>query len=166
MQHHIIDTRFLCHVFCLNKYILYINKVKLWGNSWGTFCVHFLSDEENWSLKKKFVSFRRDPYKVLKTVPDLTYEIDCGQNGTPQIIHVIVFASDIYTQRLLDEALPDDDDESKESQGEDDVLGPSEMRDCSEIESEHEVKVSAHVRQRSASKWLNDYVQYQGNQYI
>ena len=34
------------------------------------------------------------------------------------------------------------------------------MHDCFEIESEHEVEVSAHGRQRRAPKWLNDYIQY------
>ena len=110
-------------------------------------------------LSKKFVSFWRGPYKVLKKISDLTYEVDCGRNGTPQVIHVDRIRKR-YEQRLIDEPLPDDEEESEESQGEDDVVEPSDMRDCSEIESEHEIEVSAHGRQRRAAKWLNDYVRY------
>ena len=109
-------------------------------------------------LSKKFVSFWRGPYKVLKKISDLTYEVDCGQNGTPQVIHVDRIRKR-YEQQLLDEPMPDEE-ESEESNGEDDVVGPSDLHDCSEIESEHEVAVTAHGRQRRPPRWLSDYVQY------
>ena len=99
-------------------------------------------------LSKKLASFWRGPYKVLKKISDLTYEVDSGWNWTPQVIHVDRIRKR-YEQRLLDEPLPDDEKESEESQGENDVVGPSDMTDCSEIESEHEVAVTAHGRQRS-----------------
>ena len=67
-------------------------------------------------LSKKFVSFWRGPYKVLKMISDLTYEVDCGRNGTPQVIHVDRIRKR-YEQRLLDKPLPDDGEDSEESQG-------------------------------------------------
>ena len=81
-----------------------------------------------------------------------------AENGKPQVIHVDRIRKR-YEQRLLDEPLPDDE-ESEESQGEDDVVGPSDLHDGSEIESEQEVAVTARGRQRRPPRWLSDYVQY------
>lgn len=36
----------------------------------------------------KFTSYWRGPYKVLSKLTDLTYKVDCGSRGKPQVIHV------------------------------------------------------------------------------
>lgn len=36
----------------------------------------------------KFTSYWRGPYKVLSKLTDLTYKVDCGPRGMPQLIHV------------------------------------------------------------------------------
>ncbi|CAC5375779.1 unnamed protein product [Mytilus coruscus] len=44
-----------------------------------------------WELKGKLEnsnSFVRGPFKILDKYGDLTYKVDCGQRGKPQVIHV------------------------------------------------------------------------------
>lgn len=36
----------------------------------------------------KFTSYWRGPYKVLSKLTYLTYKVDCGPRGRPQVIHV------------------------------------------------------------------------------
>lgn len=106
----------------------------------------------------KFTSYWRGPYKVLSNLTDLTYKVDCGPRGRPQVIHVDMMRKK-YPQTLRGEAC--DEKRSAPEKGpesldiEDSNLEHNEKSDRSDDED-------GVMPQRSRGKpqWMENYVMY------
>ena len=103
----------------------------------------------------KLTSFWKGPYKVLEKYGDLTYKVDCGQGGRPQVIHVDRMKRK-YTQTLRGE--DQDDIESLDK-----TSGDFESTDTVEMPSsktkywvEDENTTGRRVRKKPV--WMSDYV--------
>ncbi|KAK3102810.1 hypothetical protein FSP39_014067 [Pinctada imbricata] len=126
----------------------------------------------------KFVSFWRGPYKVLKKMSNLTYEIDCGPKGKPQVIHVDRMrkrhkrclvndnpTSSHHTDRADEPSVSHDKpsvsrDEPSESRDEpsDSRDEQSDTRGPNERDLENDENLSAFGRKRKAPSYLSDFV--------
>ena len=60
--------------------------------SWETFkeCdeVYVFLPFKKTGCSAKLSSYWRGPFKVIEKYTDVTYKVDCGRRGKPQIIHV------------------------------------------------------------------------------
>ena len=102
----------------------------------------------------KFTSYWRGPYKVLSKMTDLTYKVDCGRSGKPQVIHVDRMRRR-YPQTLQGET-PDDERTAPEDEPE--PLG-EEVEEAHEL-SNHSDADDIPVRRRRKPQWMEDYVLY------
>ena len=109
----------------------------------------------------KFTSHWRGPYNILRRLSNLTYEVDCGQNNKPQIVHVDRIRRN-HRQQLRGEQTPDHEQPAVQ-----DGTSKEESELVSEVDSSDELvsngdsddqDVSSFGRKRRAPNWLNDYV--------
>ena len=109
----------------------------------------------------KFTSHWRGPYNILRRLSNLTYEVDCGQNNKPQIVHVDRIRRN-HRQQLRGEQTPDHEQPAVQ-----DGTSKEESELVSEVDSSYELvsdgdsddqDVSSFGRKRRAPTWLNDYV--------
>ncbi|CAG2249606.1 unnamed protein product [Mytilus edulis] len=119
----------------------------------------------------KFTSYWRGPFKVLKQYSEVTYLVNCGRKGRPQVIHVDRMRQ-CKDQRLLGEPLL-----GERLQGLEPSNQVSEMNDRAQvvdesapiefdfeniyetIEQDEHINLPRLRRERKPPTWLNDYVQ-------
>lgn len=108
----------------------------------------------------KFCSFLRGPFQIKEKLCDVLYIVDCGRNGTHQVIHIDRIKkakSQTLTDDTEDNHLPNVNIPSK-------IDLQTEVVNSPEIEEEEEEDIaeqgsySKYGRQRHKPIWLQDYV--------
>jgi hypothetical protein len=118
-------------------------------------------------LTTKLACMWRGPFKVIATITDVTYKINCGRKGKPQVIHVD------RIRKKYPQNLPEEESEQIESYEEivakDDLPNESMKTDKTmEFDSSNEISDNVGVeteaqksgRQKRKSACLADYETY------
>ena len=118
-------------------------------------------------LTTKLACLWRGPFKVITKITDVTYKINCGRKGKPQVIHVD------RIRKKYPQNLPGEENEQIESYEEtvakDDIRNESMITDkATEFDSSKEISDNVGVdneaqksgRQKRKPAWLADYETY------
>ena len=110
-------------------------------------------------LSPKFTSYWRGPYEILDRITDITYNVNCGSRGKPQVVHVDRLRLK-HNQVLRNE--PDINEESSAEDLDRIYQGGKESDTgtdlASEVDSNLETLRSGRIRK--SPSWFSDYVVY------
>ncbi|CAG2203144.1 unnamed protein product [Mytilus edulis] len=115
-------------------------------------------------MSSKLTSFWKGPFKILDKYGDLTYKVDCGYRGKPQVIHVdrlkkknkqtLRTESDYSTFSPLDTGNKSAEDDQVETPYLQEIaVHESTLPDEDEQESSQDGR-----RTRRKSAWMADYI--------
>ena len=105
----------------------------------------------------KFCSFWRGPFKVMEKLCDVLYIIDCGRNGSHQVIHIDRLKK-VKPQTLANEPQINDTQDTVQDVSEEIYeVDSSPDNDGEEDNAEHE-NYSRFGRRRRKPVWFQDYV--------
>lgn len=111
----------------------------------------------------KFTSYWQGPFKVLRKLTDLTYKVDCGQRGKPQVVHVDrlrLKRDQVLREEVVEEASSQvKANQSATSNVKADVIS-DEGSETDEIDNDVNLGATGGSRIRRQPKWLQDYVQW------
>ena len=100
----------------------------------------------------KLTQFWKGPFRVGDKVSDLTYEVNCGQKGKPQVIHVDRMRLKVR-QHLSGESADNEIAGSKGSESE----SVEEVVEFEQLTPKSEKCLIPQTRVRRPPKWLADY---------
>lgn len=111
----------------------------------------------------KFTSYWQGPFKVLRKLTDLTYKVDCGQRGKPQVVHVDrlrLKRDQVLREEVVEEASSQvETNQSATSNVKADVIS-DEGSETDEVDNDVNLGATGGSRIRRQPKWLQDYVQW------
>ncbi|MCG8033054.1 MAG: DDE-type integrase/transposase/recombinase, partial [Candidatus Thiodiazotropha taylori] len=132
----------------INRQKKYHDRKLVFDNIHAGDCVYVFFPIRTSGCSRKWTSFWRGPFKVSKKLSDVLFEINCGQNGTSELIHI---------ERIMkagDQTLPGE--ETRE------ILTDSELQNGEIEESEYEEdRIDTEGRPKRIVRkpaWLTDYV--------
>ena len=112
----------------------------------------------------KFTSYWQGSFKIISKMTDLTYKVDCGARGKPEVVHVARLRQKhdkILRGEVVDKnALHVDANLTDNSISHDEVFGSEDA----EIVVNNDVLIDSYgtcsTRVRRQHKWLDDYVRW------
>ncbi|XP_062579619.1 uncharacterized protein LOC134241607 [Saccostrea cucullata] len=109
-------------------------------------------------LSPKFTSYWRGPYEVIDKMTDITYKVNCGPRGKPQIVHVDRLRLK-RSQTLRDEVVEDNSSQEDTGQDTERSVTDNERNDIEAPPSGDDLVVNeGGGRIRRPPTWLQDYV--------
>jgi hypothetical protein len=114
----------------------------------------------------KFTSYWQGPFKIIDKVTDLTYRVNCGPRGKPQVVHVDRLRhkrEQVLRGEIVDNEVQADSDQTDQLMSADGILSSDEAEiqhaDNHELLTDTNTCVGS-TRIRRPPTWLNDFVRW------
>ena len=121
--------------------------------------VYVLFPVKQVGLTAKFCSFWRGPFQIKERLCDVLFVVNCGRNGTYQVIHIDRIkrakSQTLHGEADLDESLSHETNQTNEADLQTESLDITEEEEEDNVEPE---TYSRYGRQRQKPIWTKDYV--------